>query len=42
MTYQLRNVLVAIVLGLVAAGLTAAYVANYRRPTRTEQTKESL
>jgi Flp pilus assembly protein CpaB len=37
MTYQLRNVLVAIVLGLVAAGLTAAYVANYRKNVQHEQ-----
>ena len=31
MTYQLRNVVIAIVLGLLAAVLTIAYVTNYRK-----------
>ncbi|HUJ91416.1 MAG TPA: RcpC/CpaB family pilus assembly protein [Gaiellaceae bacterium] len=31
MTYQLRNVVVAVVLGLLAAVLTALYVTNYRK-----------
>jgi Flp pilus assembly protein CpaB len=31
MTYQLRNVVVAIVLGLLAVVLTAAYVTNYKK-----------
>jgi len=31
MTYQLRNVVVAIVLGLLAAALTIMYVTNYRK-----------
>ncbi len=30
MTYQLRNVVIAIVLGLLAAVLTIVYIANYR------------
>lgn len=31
MTYQLKNVVVAVVLGLLAAVLTIAYVTNYRK-----------
>src|SRR2546421_572342 len=31
MTYQLRNVVIAVVLGLLAAVLTTAYVTNYRK-----------
>jgi pilus assembly protein CpaB len=31
MTYQLRNVVIAVVLGLLAAVLTMAYVTNYRK-----------
>jgi Flp pilus assembly protein CpaB len=31
MTYQLRNVVIAVVLGLLAAGLTTLYVTNYRK-----------
>ena len=31
MTYQLRNVVIAVVLGLLAAALTIAYVTNYRK-----------
>jgi Flp pilus assembly protein CpaB len=31
MTYQLRNVVIAVVLGLLAAVLTIAYVTNYRK-----------
>jgi Flp pilus assembly protein CpaB len=31
MTYQLRNVLIAVVLGLLAAALTTVYVTNYRK-----------
>ena len=31
MTYQLRNVVIAVVLGLLAAVLTTVYVTNYRK-----------
>ena len=31
MTYQLRNVVVAVVLGLLAAVLVTVYVTNYRK-----------
>jgi Flp pilus assembly protein CpaB len=31
MTYQLRNVVVAVLLGLLAAALTTVYVTNYRK-----------
>src|SRR5436309_14534630 len=31
MTYQLRNVVVAVLLGLMAAALTTVYVTNYRK-----------
>src|SRR5579864_9003375 len=31
MTYQQRNVVIAVVLGLLAAVLTAVYVTNYRK-----------
>jgi Flp pilus assembly protein CpaB len=31
MTYQLRNVVVAVALGLLAAVLVTAYVTNYRK-----------
>ena len=31
MTYQLRNVVVAVALGLLAAVLVTVYVANYRK-----------
>ncbi len=31
MTYQLRNVVIAVVLGLLAAALTLAYVTNYKK-----------
>jgi Flp pilus assembly protein CpaB len=37
MTYQLRNVVVAIVLGLVAAALTTMYVTNYRKSVQHGQ-----
>ena len=37
MTYQLRNVVVAIVLGLLAAVLTIAYVTNYRKSVQHGQ-----
>jgi Flp pilus assembly protein CpaB len=37
MTYQLRNVVVAVVLGLLAAALTTAYVTNYRKSVQHGQ-----
>jgi Flp pilus assembly protein CpaB len=37
MTYQLRNVVVAIVLGLLAVVLTAAYVTNYKKSVQHGQ-----
>lgn len=40
MTYQLRNVVIAVVLGLLAAGLTTLYVTNYRK--HVQQGQESV
>ncbi len=37
MTYQLRNVVIAVVLGLLAAVLTMAYVTNYRKSVQHGQ-----
>lgn len=37
MTYQLRNVVLAALLGLLAAGLTIAYVSNYRKQVQHGQ-----
>jgi Flp pilus assembly protein CpaB len=37
MTYQLRNVVIAIVLGLLAAVLTLVYVTNYRKHVQQGQ-----
>ena len=35
MTYRVRNIAVAVMLGLVAALLTSLYVANYKRDVRS-------
>src|SRR5882757_9218002 len=37
MTYQLRNVVIAVVLGLLAAVLTTVYVTNYRKSVQHGQ-----
>ncbi len=37
MTYQLRNVVIAVALGLLAAILTALYVTNYRKHVQSGQ-----
>lgn len=37
MTYQLRNIVIAVALGLLAAALTALYVTNYRKHVQTNQ-----
>jgi len=37
MTYQLRNVVIAVVLGLLAAVLTTVYVTNYRKSVQNGQ-----
>ena len=37
MTYQLRNVVIAVALGLLAAVLTALYVTNYRKSVQHNQ-----
>jgi pilus assembly protein CpaB len=37
MTYQLRNVVIAVALGLLAAALTALYVTNYRKSVQHDQ-----
>lgn len=42
MTYQLRNVVVAVVLGLLAAVLTTIYVTNYRKHVQHNQQSVSV
>jgi len=37
MTYQFRNVVIAISLGLLAAILTTVYVTNYRKSVQHDQ-----
>lgn len=38
MTYRIRNITIAVVLGLVAALLTSFYVTNYQRNVRSDET----
>lgn len=42
MTYQLRNVIVAVLLGLLAAVLTTVYVTNYRKHVQHSQQSVSV
>ena len=42
MTYRVRNIAVAVMLGLVAALLTSLYVANYKRDVRSGEENVSV